>query len=72
MGTPAEYRPRNPAESLLYRTVAGHLETFLDRQEQRGRPVPGFVERELRSFLPLRRFSFRLVTIQTYVPMPVL
>ena len=51
MGAAAEYRPRNPAESLLYRTVAGHLETFLVRQEQRGRPVPGFVERELRSFL---------------------
>ena len=51
MGAPAEYRPHNPAESLLYRTVAGHLETFLARQEQRGRPVPGFIERELRSFL---------------------
>ena len=45
MGAAAEYRPRNPAESLLYRTVAGHLETFLVRQEQRGRPVPGFVEK---------------------------
>src|SRR5438034_1823764 len=24
-----EYRPRNPEESLLYRTIAAHLETFL-------------------------------------------
>ena len=46
-----EYRPRRPEESVLYGAVAGHLETFLARQRARGRLVPGFVERELRSFL---------------------
>src|SRR5881409_2780969 len=35
-----EYRPRNPEDSLLYRTIAGHLETFLARQRERGREVP--------------------------------
>jgi hypothetical protein len=45
------YRPRNPEETVLYGVVAGQLETFLARQRERDRLVPGFVERELRSFL---------------------
>src|SRR5881296_3344730 len=43
--------PRNPEESILYGVVAAQLETFLERQHRRDRPVPRFVERELRSFL---------------------
>ena len=46
-----EYRPRRPAESVLYGVVAGHVETFLARQRERDRLVPRFVEREFRSFL---------------------
>ena len=42
------YRPRNPEENPLYGVVAGHLETFLARQRERDRSVPGFVEREFR------------------------
>jgi hypothetical protein len=45
------YRPRNPAESVLYGVVAAHLESFLERQRRRDRPAPRFVERELRAFL---------------------
>jgi hypothetical protein len=45
------YCPRNPEESILYGVVAEQLETFLERQQRRDRIVPGFVERELRSFL---------------------
>ena len=41
----------NPAENLLYRVVTRHLETFLARQRERDRNVPGFVESEFRSFL---------------------
>jgi len=48
---PADYRPRNPAESILYRVLAAELENFLGRQRLRDRHVPRFVERELRSFL---------------------
>jgi hypothetical protein len=47
----AAYRPRHPEESILYGVVAEQLETFLERQDLRGRIVPRFVERELRSFL---------------------
>ena len=49
--TDFEYRPRRPEESVLYGVVAGNLESFLERQQERGRVVPRFVERELRAFL---------------------
>src|SRR5438034_11339109 len=45
------YRQRNPEDSLLYRTIAAHLETFLARQQERGREVPQLVEREMRAYL---------------------
>jgi len=45
------YRPRNREDNPLYRVVAEHLETFLARQRERDRNVPGFVEREFREFL---------------------
>jgi hypothetical protein len=48
--TEGGYRPRRPDESVLYGVVAGHLETFLARQQERGRLVPRFVERQLRAF----------------------
>ena len=45
------YAQRRPEESVLYQVVARQLETFLARAEQRERPVPRFVVRELRGFL---------------------
>jgi hypothetical protein len=45
------YVPRNPEATVLYGAVASHLESFLARQQERERPVPRFVERELRAFL---------------------
>jgi hypothetical protein len=51
MGLAAAYEPRHPEHSLLYQVVAEHLETFLARQAERDRPVPGFVEREFRRYL---------------------
>jgi hypothetical protein len=49
--TASEYRPRNPEDNLLYGVVSEYLETFLARQREKDRPVPRFVERELRAFL---------------------
>ena len=46
-----EYQPRHPEESILYRVVAENLESFLARQQERGRVVPRFVEKDLRAFL---------------------
>jgi hypothetical protein len=45
------YIPRNAEDSPLYQAVAKNLETFLSEQNQRNRPVPFFVEREMRAFL---------------------
>jgi hypothetical protein len=47
----AAYHPRNPEDNPLYSIISEHLETFLARQRERERPVPLFVERELRGFL---------------------
>ena len=51
MGLASTYQPRHPDQSLLYQVVAEHLEIFLAQQQERDRSVPGFVEREFRSFL---------------------
>jgi hypothetical protein len=48
---PFAYQPRDPAQSVLHRAVREHLETFLTHATGRGRPVPRFVEREMRGFL---------------------
>jgi hypothetical protein len=51
MGLAATDQSRHPEQTLLYQVVAEHLETFLARQAERDRPVPGFVEREFRAYL---------------------
>jgi hypothetical protein len=50
-GTQHGYARRRPEESVLYGVVQTELETFLARAQTRDRPVPRFVERELRGFL---------------------
>jgi hypothetical protein len=48
---PGRYRRREPEQTVLHQVVREQLETFLARRQDQGRPVPRFVERELRSFL---------------------
>lgn len=50
-GEKRSYARRRPEESVLYGVVQQELETFLARARERERPVPRFVERELRAFL---------------------
>jgi hypothetical protein len=45
------YARRRPEESVLYGVVQAELESFLADAQARERPVPRFVERELRAFL---------------------
>ncbi len=46
------YERHRPEETLLYRLVAEHLETFLaESRERHDRPLPKYVERELRAYL---------------------
>jgi hypothetical protein len=40
-------QPDNPEQFLVYRIIQENLETFLCRQQEDGRHVPRFVEREL-------------------------
>ncbi|UCF67442.1 MAG: transposase zinc-binding domain-containing protein, partial [Acidobacteriota bacterium] len=41
---------RRPEETILHQVLTWHLETFLEVARHRGRTIPRFVERELRSF----------------------
>lgn len=50
-GEGRRYARRCSEESVLYGVVQQELETFLARAQERGRPVPRFVARELRAFL---------------------
>ncbi len=45
------YTPHSPEQTLLHRVVREQLEPFLSRARARERPVPHFVEQELRAFL---------------------
>jgi hypothetical protein len=45
------YARRRPEESVLYGVVQAELESFLADAHAHERPVPRFVERELRAFL---------------------
>jgi hypothetical protein len=45
------YTPHRPEQTLLHRTIREQLETFLAQSRERGRPVPRFVEQELRAYL---------------------
>lgn len=46
------YEPRRPTETVLYRIVREHLETFLAQtRETYERPLPRYVEAELRAYL---------------------
>lgn len=46
-----QYARREPETTVLYQVIAGELETFLTRQQERDHAVPRFVEDEFRSYL---------------------
>jgi hypothetical protein len=49
---PAVYARRRPEQTVLYRLVQQHLETYLALAcDGDGHAVPGYVERELRRYL---------------------
>ena len=53
------YRQRKPQETVLYRVVADHLETFLDHvREHHERGLPAYVENEFRALLTCGIHSF--------------
>ena len=48
---PKPYRPRRPAQTVLYQVVQGHLETVLVAQDDADSVVPAHAERALRRYL---------------------
>jgi hypothetical protein len=61
--TEPAYARRRPEESVLYEVVQDELETFLARAQARERPVPRFVERELRGFLRCGILAYGFVRV---------
>ncbi len=56
------YRPRRPAETVLYQVVAANLETFLAHaRETYQAPLPRYVEQELRGYLACGIFAHGFV-----------
>ena len=55
------YRPRQPEQSILRRAVGEHLDAFLRRCAEAERPVPKFVEKELRAFIDCGRMDLGAV-----------
>ena len=51
--TPSSYVPRDPSQTVLYRVVADHLETFLASldADPDAKGLPAYVERELYDYL---------------------
>jgi len=58
------YARRRPEESVLYGVVQAELESFLADAQARERPVPRFVERELRVFLACRILAHGFVRVR--------
>jgi hypothetical protein len=59
----ATYERRRPEETVLYRTVQAELGSFLDQARRRDRPVPHFVERELRAYLACGILAFGFLRV---------
>jgi len=50
-GLAPDYRPRRSEETVLFKVVAEHLETFLALTEREGRGLPDYVNKEFHEFL---------------------
>jgi hypothetical protein len=62
---PATYERRQPEDSVLYRTLDAHLETFLARScGEEGGGLPSFVTRELRAYLRCGRLEHGCVHVR--------
>ena len=56
------YAPRRPTETVLYRVVRESLDTFVAHaRETYERPLPRYVENELRAYLRCGVFSYGFV-----------
>ena len=57
------YRRRQPEATVLYKTLAANVETFLADREAEGRPVPERVAKELRDYLTCGVIQYGFVRV---------
>ena len=60
----ATYQRRRPEESLLYSTLANHLNTFLANLAEEGRSLPIHVEKELLAYLKCGVLAYGFIRIK--------
>ena len=66
LGAPPTYQRHRPEDTVLYRTLDRHLETFLARASDQGGGdgLPAFVTRELRAYLRCGRLEHGCVHVR--------
>jgi len=57
------YRRRQPEETVLYKTLAANVETFLADRKAEGKPVPDRVAKELRDYLKCGVLQYGFVRV---------
>jgi len=62
------YRRRQPEETVLYKTLAANVETFIADRKTEGRPVPDRVAKELRDYLKCGILQYGFIRV--YCPGP--
>lgn len=62
------YRRRQPEETVLYKTLAANVETFLADRKAEGKPVPDRVAKELRDYLKCGVLQYGLVVSRFSCP----
>jgi hypothetical protein len=63
-GSKLTYERRKPEQTLLYQTVAGHLETFKAEREIEGRTVPKYIAEEFENYLRCGILSYGFGRVQ--------
>ena len=58
------YQRRRPEETLLYKTLAEHLGSFLANLEEEGKSLPKHVEKELRAYLECEVLAYGFVRVK--------
>tara|TARA_Y100000991_G_scaffold159833_1_gene122105 strand:- start:124 stop:429 length:306 start_codon:yes stop_codon:yes gene_type:complete len=58
------YRRRQPEKSILYKTLASHLNTFLANLAEEGQWLPKHVEKELWAYLECGILAYGFVRVK--------
>jgi ribosomal protein S27E len=58
------HQRRRPEETLLYKTLAEHLGSFLANLEEEGKSLPKHVEKELRAYLECGILAYGFVRVK--------